>query len=243
MPASILEGWITPYGVGKMQIAIDTSTNFAGIALAEAGQIFAEMNWRCGQNHSVHLLLALSFLLRQQGLEPKSATEIVVARGPGSYNGLRVGLSTVKGLAFSLRIPVVGISTMEVEAYQQAERGLPVCPVFNAGRGEIAAAVYQKVEGEWTRLVAEHVTTVETMCSAVVSPTVFCGEYMHAIAPRVLEILGDKAVFVSPAAGLRRAAYLVELGDKRLKAQDYDDPSTLQPLYLRAPPITEPKRR
>ena len=226
-----------------MQIAIDTSTNFAAVALAEDGRTLAEMNWRCGQNHSVHLLPALSFLLKQQGLEAKSATEIIVARGPGSYNGLRVGLSTVKGLAFSLQIPVVGISTMEVEAYQQAERGLPVCPVFNAGRGEIAAAVYQKVNGQWARLVAEHVTTVEALCASISAPTIFCGEYLPAVAQRLEEMLADKAVLVSPAAGLRRAAYLVELGDKRLKAHDHDDPSTLQPLYLRAPPITEPKRR
>jgi hypothetical protein len=72
---------------------------------------------------------------------------------------------------------------------------------------------------------------------------VFCGEHVPAIASRIKEILGDKALFVSPAAGLRRAGYLMELGYTRLKAQDYDDPATLQPLYLRAPAITEPKRR
>ena len=226
-----------------MQIAVDTSTNFAGIALAEEGRVFAEMNWRCGQNHTVQFLPALSFLLHQQMMDIKSATGLVVARGPGSYNGLRVGLSAVKGLSFSLDIPVVGVSTLEAEAYAQADRGLSVCAVFNAGRGEVAAAVYQRSGGEWKQVLPEQVTTVEGLCSAIAAPTIFCGEHVPAIAPRIKEILGDKALFVSPAAGFRRAGYLMELGYMRLKARDYDDPATLQPLYLRAPAITEPKRR
>ena len=182
-------------------------------------------------------------MLERQGLDVMSAKGLIVARGPGSYNGLRVGLSTVKGLAFSLQIPVVGISTLEAEAYQQAERGLPVCPVINMGGGEVAAAIFQKVGGDWRRSVAEHVTTLEELCTSIDSPTIFCGEFVPTVASAIWENLGDKAVFVSPAAGLRRAGYLAELGYKRLKAQDYDDPGTLQPLYLRTVEITKPKRR
>ena len=224
-----------------MYLAIDTSTDYACLALVENGRIIAEMNWRCGQNHTVQLLPGLSYLLDQQGVDMSSATGLIVAQGPGSYNGLRVGLSTVKGLAFSLDIPVVGIGTLEVEAYQHAERGLPVCAIFNAGRGEIAAAVFRKLNGEWARLIAEHVTTLDVLCAGVREPTIFCGEYAPAIAAEVAERLGDRAVFVSSAAGLRRAGYLAELGAMRLASGDYDDASTLQPLYLRAPAITQPK--
>ena len=226
-----------------MYIAIDTSSDTASLALVQDGLILAEMTWRCGTNHSVQLLPGLSSLLERQGLDVRAAHGIIVARGPGSYNGLRVGLSTVKGLAFSLQIPVVGISTLEVEAYQQADRGLPVCPVFNAGRGEVAAAVFQKVGVNWNRLVAEHVTTLDEICLSVGEPTVFCGEFMRTVGSAIRERLGDMAIFVSPAAGLRRAGYLAELGYARLQAQDFDDPGTLQPLYLRSAEITEPRHR
>ncbi len=226
-----------------MLIAIDTSTNFACVGLATEDTLFAELNWRCGQNHTTQLLPALSFLLQQQGMDIKAATGLIVAKGPGSYNGLRVGLSTVKGLSFSLGIPVVSVGTMEVEAYPHADRGLPVCVVFNAGQGEIAAASFQKNGQEWVRLAPEHVTTLQELCSTIATTTIFCGEYMSTVAPAVREILGDTAHFVSPASGLRRAAYLIELGARRLKAKDYDDPATLQPMYLRGPAITEPKRR
>ncbi len=225
-----------------MFIAIDTSTDFASLALVQDDQLIAEMNWRCGRNHTAQLLPSLSVLLERAGLELKAAQGIIVARGPGSYNGLRVGLSTAKALAFSLGVPLVGVSTLESEAYQHADRGLPVCPIFNAGRGEIAAAVFHKQGDEWSRLVPEQVTTVDALAGQIGTQTLFCGEYVGAVAGELIERLGQRAVIASPASRLRRAGYLAELGVRRLKAGDYDDPTTLQPLYLRGPAITQPKK-
>jgi len=224
-----------------MQVAIDTSTDTASLALTQDGYVLAELTWRCGQNHSVQLLPNLHHLLNQTNLSLQSADCIIVAKGPGSYNGLRVGISTAKGLAFSLGIPIVGISTLEVEAYQHAEIGLPVCPIFNAGREEIATAMYQKKGGRWRQLTAEHLTTVDALCAGITARTVFCGEYVPSIAAELKEQLNQKALIIPPAAGLRRAGFLVELGLKRIQAGDYDNPATLQPLYFRGPSITTPR--
>src|SRR5512139_2969112 len=225
-----------------MYIAIDTSTDFASLAIVQDDQLIGEMTWRCGRNHTAQLLPSLSELLDRAGLDLKTATGIIVARGPGSYNGLRVGLSTAKALAFSLAVPLVGVSTIEVEAYQHAERGLPVCPIFNAGSGEIAAAVYRQQGDDWMRLAAEHVTTVAALAASIADRTVFCGEYVATVAAELVERLGTKAIIAPPASRLRRAGYLAELGRRRFKAGDYDDPTTLQPLYLRGPAITQPKK-
>jgi tRNA threonylcarbamoyl adenosine modification protein YeaZ len=224
-----------------MLIAIDTSTDFASLAIARDGVIIAEASWRCGQNHTTQFLPTLHFMLKQSGIDIRTATGLIVARGPGSYNGLRVGLSTVKGLAFSLNAPVVGVSTLEAEAFQQTKHGFPVCAVLNAGRGEVAAAIYQEVDGEWRRVLAEHVTTIEDLCKGIKTPTVFCGEHLSKVGPRIRELLPAKAIVVSGAALTRRAGYLLELGERRLRVQDFDDPATLQPLYLRAPAITQPR--
>ena len=164
-----------------------------------------------------------------------------MARGPGSFNGLRVGISTAKGLAFSLGIPIIGISSLEVVAYQHAETGLPICPIFNAGRGEIATAVYQKKDNKWCQLVAEHITTVDTLCSEITTKTIFCGEYVSLIASQLRKQLRQKAVM--PTTELPQASLLAELGKRRLDEGDYDNPATLQPLYLRRPAITQPKHR
>ncbi len=224
-----------------MQIAIDTSTDTASLALVQDNKILAEMTWQCGQNHTVQLLPHLSHFLKMSDLSLDSADCIIVARGPGSYNGLRVGVSTAKGLAFSLHIPLVGISTLEAEAYQHAGTGLPVCPIFNAGREEIATATYQQKRGQWCQLVAEHLTTIDELCTQIVTKTVFCGEYVPAIAAELKKRLKQKAITLSHVAALRRAGFLAELGLKRFEAGDFDNPATLQPLYFRAPAITQPK--
>ena len=226
-----------------MQIAIDTSTDTASLALLQDSEVLAELTWRCGQNHTTQLLSNLSHLLNQTNLSLQSADCIVVAKGPGSYNGLRVGISTAKGLAFSLGIPIVGISTLEVEAYQHAEIGLPICPIFNAGREEIATAMYQKKGEQWRQLTAEHITSVDALCSQITAKTLFCGEFVPSIAAELKKQLKQKALILPPAAGLRRASFLAELGLKRFKAGDYDNPTTLQPLYFRGPSITKPKHR
>ena len=223
-----------------MLLAIDTSTDSAGLALVQDGKVLAEATWRCGQNHSVELLPHLTQLLNEAKVELKSLNCILVARGPGSFNGLRVGLSTAKGLAFSLDIPIIGISSLELEARQHSRSDLPIGPVFNAGRGEIATALYRNKAG-WRQLAPEHITTVDALDSEITEKTLFCGEYLPVIADELSKRLKDKAVIAPDRP--RRAALLAELAKARLEAQNYDSPATLQPIYLRRPAITRRRHR
>jgi len=223
-----------------MLLAIDTSTDSAGLALAQDGKTLAEATWRCVQNHSVELLPHLTQLLQEAKAELKSVSCVLVAKGPGSFNGLRVGLSTAKGLAFSLDIPIIGVSSLELEARQHAETDLPICPVFNAGRGDIAIALYQN-KNNWRQLAPEHITNVEALDSEITEKTLFCGEYVPVIADELKKRLKDKAVIAPDKP--RRAGLLAELAKGRLEARDYDNPATLQPLYLRRPAITQRRRR
>ncbi len=227
----------------ELKIAIDTSTEIAGIALVRDSEVLAELTWHCGHNHTTQLLPALANLLDRVKADLQSARCIIVARGPGSFNGLRVGIATAKGLAFSLGIPIIGISTLEADAYQHAGTGLPICPIYNAGRGEIAAALYQRKRTKWLQLMPEHITTVDALCSQIATKTVFCGEFTPVISDELKKRLKQRAIIASPAARLRRAGFLAELGQQRLEAGNLDDVRTLQPIYLRRPPITEPKRQ
>jgi len=226
-----------------MQLAIDTSTNTTSLALVQDSAMLTELTWQCEQNHSVELLPHLADLLCQAGASIQSISGIIIARGPGSFNALRVGVSTAKGLAFSLGIPIVGISTLEAEAYQHNEIDLPICPIFNAGRGEIATAIYQMKDNEWQRIIDEHITTVEALCSQITAKTLFCGEFVASITEELKKRLKQKAIISSSPATSRRIGSLAELGQKRLQAGDYDSPATLNPLYLRRPPITQRKHR
>ena len=224
-----------------MLLALDTSTEMAGLALVNDGRLLAEITWYCAQNHTIQLLPQLSALLGKTGCDIKSVSAIAVAKGPGSFNGLRVGISTAKGLAFSLGIPLAGISTLEVEAYQFAVTGLPVCAIQNAGRSEIASATYKKVKGNCQQLVAEHITTIDKVLSGISTKTLFCGEYLTQIADKITGQLKTKAVMPPYASLPRRAFFLAELGQRRLDEGTIESPAVLQPLYLRRPPITERK--
>lgn len=225
-----------------MQIAIDTSTEIASLALVQGIEILAEMTWRCGLNHTVETFPRLNYLLEQTGQDIRTADAIIVARGPGSFNGLRVGVSAAKGLAFSLDIPIVGVSTLEASAYQHAETDLLICAIQNAGHEEIAVAIYQQKRNKWCTIAVEHITTFDKLPFEIKEKAVFCGEISEAKGAILRELFKTKAVVSTPASGLRRAAYLAELGRKQIASGNFDDAASLQPLYLRRPPITERKK-
>ncbi len=226
-----------------MLAAIDTSTDMASLALIKDGITLTEITWRSGQNHTVQLLPNLEYLLKLTGFTPADLSGVVVAKGPGSFNGLRVGISAAKGLAFSLNIPIVGIDSLEVEAYQYAFTDLPICPIFDAGRNEITTALFQKQPDGWKRLLEDQITTVDKLVSDIKEKTMFCGEYLPAVSLQLVSQLGDKAVVVSPTTDLRRASYLAELGMTKINNGETDNAATLQPIYLRRPPITIAKHK
>ncbi len=226
-----------------MLLAIDTSTEIASIALAEKGSLVVELTWRCGRNHTAELMPNLVRIFQQVKAASSALDGIAVAIGLGSFNGLRVGVSTAKGLGFALGLPLVGIGTLEIEAFPHAMVELPICPVHNAGRGEIATALYQKVAGEWRKIHEEYLTTVEALCSETRTKTLFCGELSASMETELRERLGELAIIPEEVTRLRRAGYLAQLGWRRLKMGEADDLATLQPLYLRHPPITQPKRK
>jgi tRNA threonylcarbamoyladenosine biosynthesis protein TsaB len=225
-----------------MELAIDTSTDWAGIALSREGCAFSELTWRPGQNHTTELFPNLDNMLRAVDADMKSISAIFVAKGPGSYNGLRAGISAAKGLAFSLNVHIVGVSTLEIEAYQFAYAGLPVCPLHDAGRGEIASALYSPVGG-WRCIEAEHLTTIEKLCEATGVKTIFCGELPAPAVSVLTSCLKEKAVVPDFEARLRRPGFLSLLGWQRLQAGQCDNLAALQPIYLRQPPITQRKKK
>jgi len=154
-----------------------------------------------------------------------------------------VGISIAKGLAFSSNIPLLGVSTLETEAYPFAYTGLPLRPIHKAGRQEIATALYQQKNNEWHRLEEEHLSSVEDLCRRIKQETLFCGEIPLEIANEIVQNLGKWAIIPRASFRLRRAGFLAMLGWQRLNKGERDDLATLQPLYLRPPHITKPKER
>jgi tRNA threonylcarbamoyl adenosine modification protein YeaZ len=223
-----------------MELAIDTSSNIVGVALSHKGEVLASLTWQTTQNHTIELLPNLVCLLQQAKVELGSLEAIIVAKGPGSFNGLRVGISTAKGLASALNIPLLGVNTLEAEAYPFAFTGLPLRPIHKAGREEIATALYRQKDNEWQCLEAENLTTVKILCWRIKQKTLFCGEIPPDIICEIQQKLGKQAI-ISQSNSPSRASSLAILGWRKLSRGEQDDPVTLQPLYLRPPHITKPR--
>jgi tRNA threonylcarbamoyl adenosine modification protein YeaZ len=223
-----------------MELAIDTSSNIVGVALSHEGEVLALLSWQTARNHTIELLPNLICLLQQARVELGSVGAIIVAKGPGSFNGLRVGMSTAKGLSSALNIPLLGVSTLEAEAYPFAFTGLPLRPIHKAGREEIATALYRQKDNEWQCLEAENLTTVKALCRRIKQRTLFCGEIPPDVISEIQQNLGKQAI-ISQSNGPSRASSLAMLGWQRLSKGEQDDPITLQPLYLRPPHITKPR--
>jgi len=218
-----------------MLLAIDTATRMASIALygPAAGRILGEEIWYSNDNHSVELMPRVARLMGTQGLVPARLTGLAVSLGPGSFTGLRTGLSTAKGLALALKVPVVGIPTLEVTARPHMTQRLPIWAILQAGRGRICVAHFARQRGHWRRQGPYLLTTVEALGDQVErEAALFCGEIDAREASLIQQRLGEDAVIVTPAASPRRAAYLAEIGWERLACGDHDEPVTLSPIYL-----------
>ncbi len=181
-------------------------------------------------------------LFQQANTGPTAVDAVVVAKGPGSFNGLRVGMSAAKGLAFVLGIRLLGISTLEAEAYPFAHTELPLRPIHKAGRDEIATALYQSLDNKWLCLEPEHLTTLDALCHQILQETLFCGEGLPEVIMQIQQQLGRLARIPTTTRS-SRVVSLAMLGWKRLSRQEEDELATLQPLYLRPPHITKPSER
>ena len=226
-----------------MELAIDTSTNLAGIALSDSGQIVDEITWQTNQNHTVELIPMINQVLNKNTSSINEISALIIAIGPGSFNGLRVGLTTAKGFSCALSIPLVGICTLDAIAMSCADSTNRIVAMIQAGRGEVAAATYSMVDRYLQAWETPHITNIETILEITTDNTILCGEISDIQMDIIQSFSGRKITVMRQSPDSGRAGYLAKLGWCKIVNGVFDDPSTLQPLYLRKPSITSPKRR
>ncbi|HEY0071685.1 MAG TPA: tRNA (adenosine(37)-N6)-threonylcarbamoyltransferase complex dimerization subunit type 1 TsaB [Chloroflexia bacterium] len=224
-----------------MILALDTSTESASIALYLPGQgVIAEQTWRSGREQTTQLLPTVQQLMSLMGIDTSGLTGVAVATGPGSYSGVRIGISTAKTLAFSLGIKLWGVPSLDVLAYSQvAVTAAQVCAMLSLGRGRYGWAVYRTRGARWQRLTDYTNNTIPEIAASVAEmgkeariATMFCGELDQVATAQINEMMGGDASIAPAAAGLRRAGYLAELALERDARGEADDPATLQAIYL-----------
>jgi tRNA threonylcarbamoyladenosine biosynthesis protein TsaB len=228
-----------------VELTIDTASDMASVALSEEGAIVSEFTWRCPRNHLSELLPTVQYLMQRAGVDKGDLSAIFVCIGPGGYTGLRVGVSMAKGLAFVLRLPVVGVGRLEADAYQHADYPGPICPIHRAGRGELAWAVYAGDASGWREVMAPRLSLPDDLLAAGgrrLKSALFCGEISEELAERLRDSLGQQvAVAEAAAISVRRAGFIAELAWRRLIAGQTDDAASLKLIYLREAVVTPPR--
>ncbi len=246
-------------------LALDTSTRYASVALCSQEALLREYTWFAGGNHSVDLLDHIQRMIAEQKMSLQEIDAIAVATGPGSFNGVRVALATAKALSFSLKKPLVGISTLEIIASQQRYHHGLICALLEAGRSELYAACYTfdkpdtsseelmyrpRQLGDYLLFSPQHLSAYlqeqvsiwfHSSSEAELPPFLFCGEISEA-SRQALSVSGQ-SLFANNVSSARHAATLALLALQRLHEGEEDDPLVLEPLYLRRPSITTSTRK
>lgn len=216
--------------------AIDTTADTAGVALFEGGNLLSELTWYSRLSHSRDLLPCLDWLLQRAGRTKSELGRIVVCTGPGSYAGMRVGVSTAKTLAYGLGAALIGVNRLEADALAFAgSTAGRIVALHAAGRAELAWAAYTGDADGLHEVEAPQLTPTEALPGLLHPDDLAIGDL--ASLPAGLQDALTKHGVQLAATHPSRVVNAGRIGIARLEAGQRDDPDSLAPLYLRAPAI------
>ena len=216
-------------------LAVETSSLAGGVALLDGERLVAEYLLDVSVTHSERLMSVVDRALADARWTPRQLDGLAVAIGPGSFTGLRIAISTVKGLALALGLPVAAVPTLDAMAAALPWTALPVCPVLDARKGEVYACCYRwdgfVMRREWDYLAL----APEALAARLTEPTLLAGDgAAHVVSPW--------ARTLAPPRRLPSPACVAALGLERLRRGETVSAAALAPLYLR-PSEAELKRR
>ncbi|MFC3041640.1 tRNA (adenosine(37)-N6)-threonylcarbamoyltransferase complex dimerization subunit type 1 TsaB [Virgibacillus xinjiangensis] len=213
-------------------LAIDTSNQIMGVAILKDGQLIGEIMTNLAKNHSVRLMPAIQQLMEEVSMKPEDLDQIVVAKGPGSYTGVRIGLSTAKSMAWALGIPVTGVSSLEVLSYQGRFFNGMVCPFFDARRGLVYSGVFEWGNERMSLIREEANLPMEDLLEDVAArekKVLFISPDIAKHGERIRQYFGDLAVIPDAPYHMPKAGHLALAA----MGKEKDDKHTLVPNYLR----------
>jgi tRNA threonylcarbamoyladenosine biosynthesis protein TsaB len=229
-----------------MILAIDTATRWTAVGLHDGTAVLAEFGWFSAMTQTIELAPAVAEALARARVDWATLQGVAVALGPGSYTGLRIGLGLAKGIALAHGTPLFGVPTLDIVAHALPEATGALMVVAEAGRTRVCAGHYvwqprrpagrnrKATAARWQPVGEAVIESWPTLLEAAEPGTLFAGE-ISADAARLIRA-SDKALrLVAPAAAVRRAGILAEIGWERLRSHESSDPASLAPIYLRGP--------
>ncbi len=214
-------------------LGIDTATMTGSIAISTEDRLIAESTLHSKTTHAERLLSTIDHTLGFAAMTIHDIDGIAVALGPGSFTGLRIGMTTAKSIAYSIQKPIVAIPSLDALATQYLHTTLLICPILDARKKEVYTAFYRNSGADVCRISDYAVITPENLVKDIQEPVLFLGDGVIPYCEQLQSLLGDHAMFADSAHILPRASLIAKLGSDRLLAGDFDDCLALTPLYIR----------
>ena len=217
-------------------LAVDTSANTATVCVVEDDKLLAEEIVNHKKTHSQTLMPMIDNVLKNCGTDIPEIDIFAVANGPGSFTGLRIGVSAIKGMAHALDKPVIEISTLEGMAYNIYMSDLIICPIMDARRDQVYNGVYTWENGEFTELTPPRALSIEECVEDVRKynkKVVFLGDGVPVHREYIEKEMNVQAIFAPASANAQRASSLAAIAINRqdCKKNCYE----VSPVYLRKP--------
>jgi len=214
-------------------LALDTATDSCSVAATDDMALSAELTIQKNQTHSKHLMELIHSVLEIAGFGVADLDGLAVTIGPGSFTGLRIGISTVKGLAHALDKPVVGISTLKTLAWQCGQTSYLIYPLLDARKDEVYGATYRFNADQLIQKTSARAMIPEAVVEDIKSPCVFIGTGARLYRQSIIAAAGSLAHFVPDGQNVIRASSVAFLSMPRFEANDTDGVAGLVPNYIR----------
>jgi tRNA threonylcarbamoyladenosine biosynthesis protein TsaB len=219
----------------KMKVlGIDTSTSCGAVGLIDDGEVLSDYLLNIPVTHSERLLGAIEFVLREARCSIRAVDGWAISLGPGSFTGLRIGVSTVKGLAFATGKPVVGVSTLDVLASQVSPTPSLICPILDARRKEVYSAFYRYGGGNFLGRQSDYqALRPEELVKKINEQTIFLGDGVKTYRDFLLHSLPSLAIFPVAPVNVPHGSMVAKLGLELLDKGKHLNLSTFSPIYIR----------
>ncbi|MFH1336023.1 MAG: tRNA (adenosine(37)-N6)-threonylcarbamoyltransferase complex dimerization subunit type 1 TsaB [Candidatus Zixiibacteriota bacterium] len=214
-------------------LGIDTSTMTAGVGVIEDDQVLIDLKYDVKITYSEVLLSTIDLALKTIGLEMEKLDGFAISIGPGSFTGLRIGLSTVKGLCFASGKPLASVPSLDALASLSLFCRYPVVPLLDAKKNQVYAAIYDTSEGELKRKSGYLVVDIEELIKNISSKTLFVGPGIKVYQKDLNQFLGDKACIAPNEQSLPSGACVARIGLGKIISGQVEDITDLEPMYLR----------
>jgi tRNA threonylcarbamoyladenosine biosynthesis protein TsaB len=172
-------------------------------------------------------------VLRMSGIHFSDLDGFTVTRGPGSFTGLRIGITTIKGLAVASEKPVVGVSSLETLALQASYSNDLICPILDARKGEVYFSRYRFLKGHLKRQTEERVAPPDEAIDHLKESCLFVGNGALLYKDMILEKMSELASFAPMIQNTIRASTLAYLSMAKFENNDIDDIEKIEPYYIR----------